>query len=68
VLNALDAARAKGLVTIGMTGRAGGQIQGRCDYLLRVPSDCTPRIQEGHIAMGHAICEIIEAQMFPRPA
>jgi len=66
VLNALDAARAKGLVTVGMTGRAGGQMPGRCDYLLRVPSDSTPRIQEGHIAIGHAICQIIEARLFPR--
>ena len=65
VLNALDVARAKGLVTIGMTGRAGGLMPGRCDHLLRIPSDSTPRIQEGHIAVGHAICELIEAQMFP---
>src|SRR5437867_167281 len=66
VLNAFDAARAKRLVTIGMTGHAGGQMPGRCDYLLRVPSDSTPRIQEGHIAIGHAICQIIEARLFPR--
>jgi D-sedoheptulose 7-phosphate isomerase len=66
VLCALDAARAKGLVTVGMTGHAGGQMPGRCDYLLRVPSDSTPRIQEGHIAIGHAICQIIEARLFPR--
>jgi D-sedoheptulose 7-phosphate isomerase len=66
VLKALDAARAKGLVTVGMTGHVGGQMPGRCDYLLRVPSSSTPRIQEGHIAIGHAICEIVEAQMFPR--
>jgi D-sedoheptulose 7-phosphate isomerase len=66
VLRAFDAARAKGLVTVGMTGRAGGQLQGRCDYLLRVPSDSTPRIQEGHIAIGHAICQTIEAQLFPK--
>jgi D-sedoheptulose 7-phosphate isomerase len=66
VLAALDVARAKGLVTIGMTGRTGGSMAERCDVLLRVPSDSTPRIQEGHIAMGHAICQIIEAQMFPR--
>ncbi len=50
----------------GMTGRGGGQMPERCDYLLRVPSDSTPRIQEGHIAMGHAICQIIEATMFPK--
>src|SRR5438034_1333443 len=66
VLNALDVARAKGLVTVGMTGHAGGTMAERCDHLLRVPSSATPRIQEGHIAMGHAICQIIETQMFPR--
>jgi D-sedoheptulose 7-phosphate isomerase len=66
VLRALDVARAKGLVTVGMTGQTGGQMPERCDYLLRVPSDSTPRVQEGHIAIGHAICQIIEAQIFPR--
>ena len=66
VLKALDTARTKGLVTVGMTGRAGGQMPGRCDYMLCVPSDSTPRIQEGHIAIGHALCEIIEAQLFPK--
>lgn len=68
VLKALATARAKGIVTVGMTGRAGGQMPGRCDYLLRVPSDSTPRIQEGHIVIGHAICQIIEAQLFPKPS
>jgi D-sedoheptulose 7-phosphate isomerase len=66
VLLALDAARSRGMVTVGMTGRIGGQMAERCDHLLRTPSDVTPRIQEGHIAMGHAICQIIEAQMFPK--
>jgi D-sedoheptulose 7-phosphate isomerase len=66
VLKAFDAARAKGLVTVGMTGRDGGQMPGRSDYLLLVPSDSTPRIQEGHIAIGHALCQIIEAQLFPK--
>lgn len=66
VLSALDAARAKRLITVGMTGRGGGEMPARCDFLLRVPSDSTPRIQEGHIAIGHAICRIIEAQMFPQ--
>jgi D-sedoheptulose 7-phosphate isomerase len=66
VLGAFDAARAKGLLAVGMTGRGGGHMPGRCDHLLRVPSDITPRIQEGHIAIGHAICQIIEARLFPR--
>jgi len=68
VLAALQVARDRGLVTVGMTGKTGGQMPGRCDYVLQVPSDATPRIQEGHIAMGHAICELIEAQMFPKPS
>jgi len=66
ILAALRVAREKGLVTVGLTGRLGGQMPELCDHLLRVPSDSTPRIQEGHIAMGHAICQIIEAHMFPR--
>ena len=66
VLKALDTARSKGLVTVGMTGRSGDMMAERCDHLLRVPSSSTPRIQEGHIAMGHAICQIVEAQMFPK--
>jgi len=67
VLSALDVARAKGLVTIGMTGRNGGQMASRCDHLLRAHSDATPRIQESHIAIGHAICQLIETALFPKP-
>jgi D-sedoheptulose 7-phosphate isomerase len=65
ILGALRVAREQGLVTVGMTGRAGGQMPELCEHLLRVPSDSTPRIQEGHIAIGHAICQIIEARLFP---
>lgn len=68
VLHALDIARERGLITVGMTGRTGGQMASRCDHLLRIPSDATPRIQEGHIAIGHAICQIVEAALFPKPA
>jgi len=66
ILAALGVAREHGLVTVGLTGRSGGQMPPLCDFLLCVPSDSTPRIQEGHIAMGHAICQIIEAELFPR--
>lgn len=68
ILEALQAARAKGLVTVGLTGRSGGRMPGLCDHCLRVPSDTTPRIQEGHIAIGHTICCVIEQQMFPQAA
>jgi D-sedoheptulose 7-phosphate isomerase len=66
ILNALAAARQKGLVTVGLTGRSGGKMTQSCDFCLRTPSDSTPRIQEGHIVMGHVVCGLIEAQMFPR--
>jgi D-sedoheptulose 7-phosphate isomerase len=67
ILEALRVARAKGLVTVGMTGRGGGRLPELCDHLLRTPSDATPRIQEGHIAMGHTICCLIELALFPQP-
>jgi D-sedoheptulose 7-phosphate isomerase len=66
ILRALRAARARGLVTVGMTGRGGGQMADECDYCLRSASNCTPRIQEGHISIGHTLCWLIEQRMFPR--
>jgi D-sedoheptulose 7-phosphate isomerase len=68
IVAALQAARAKGLVTVGLTGRGGGRMPELCDHCLRTPSDETPRIQEGHIAMGHTICWLIERGIFPRGA
>lgn len=68
ILAALQAARAKGMVTVGMTGRGGGRMPEFCDHCLRTPSDATPRIQEGHIAIGHTVCMLIEQQIFPRTA
>ena len=67
VLNALRTARAGGLVTVGLTGRSGAQMAEECDHCLRSASDCTPRIQEGHISIGHTLCWLIEQRMFPRP-
>jgi D-sedoheptulose 7-phosphate isomerase len=66
ILNALRTSREKGLVTVGLTGRLGGDMPALCDHCLRTPSDSTPRIQEGHIAIGHTICYLIEQQLFPR--
>jgi D-sedoheptulose 7-phosphate isomerase len=66
VLRALDAARAAGLRTIGLCGRTGGLMKERCDVALCAPADHTPKIQEAHIVMGHTLCALIEAQLFPR--
>ena len=68
IVKALQVARAKGVLTVGLTGHGGGQMPALCDHCLRVPSDSTPRIQEGHIAIGHTICMLIEQQIFPQAA
>ena len=36
-----------------------------CDFIIKVPSDDTPRIQEAHILLGHILCQLIEEEMFP---
>jgi D-sedoheptulose 7-phosphate isomerase len=64
VINAAIQAQTQGLVTIGLTGKDGGQLKNNCDYLLNVPSVDTPRIQESHILLGHIICEITENNLF----
>ncbi len=66
VLKAFAAARAKGIATIGMTGRGGGDFPPLCDLCLCVPSAETQKIQEAHIVLGHIFCGIVERQMFPR--
>lgn len=66
VLRALRTAREKGLVTVGFTGRGGGDMPALCDHCLRVPADATPRIQEGHISLGHTLCWLIERAIFPQ--
>lgn len=64
VLAALQAAREKGLVTVGLTGTSGGQMPGLCDHCIYIPSNDTPKIQEGHIVVGHIVCGLIESALF----
>lgn len=64
IIKAFEAARAKGIITIGFTGSTGGKLKPLSDFLLNVPSDTTPRIQESHILLGHIICELVEAAIF----
>lgn len=64
VVKAIETANQSGIVTVGFTGEQGGRMKELCKYLIRVPSDDTPRIQEAHIVIGHIICEIVEAEIF----
>lgn len=62
IIRTIEAAKEMGIHVIGMTGETGGAMAAICDICLRVPSDSTPRIQEMHIAVGHIICELVEAE------
>lgn len=64
VVNAFVTAKEMGMSTVGITGLSGGKMKIYSDYLLNVPSDDTPRIQESHILIGHIICELIEKDLF----
>jgi D-sedoheptulose 7-phosphate isomerase len=65
ILNALQAARHKGAVTIGFTGENGRDSMGSlCDHCLVVPSTDTARIQECHEFIWHVICKIVEESLF----
>lgn len=66
VLEAVETARARGLRTIALTGRGGGKLAARVELALVVPSDDTQRIQESHIAIGHALVELVDDALFPK--
>ncbi|HSW70582.1 MAG TPA: D-sedoheptulose 7-phosphate isomerase [Gammaproteobacteria bacterium] len=64
ILRALEAARSKGLIPIGFSGQAAPKMRERCDFVLNIPSSETPKIQEGHIIVGHIICAVIEDLLY----
>ncbi len=63
VLRAVETARARGLVTIGLTGWDGGELGRMADVHLHVPSPSTPRIQEAHATLLHVLCELVERDL-----
>jgi D-sedoheptulose 7-phosphate isomerase len=67
VLRALTAAREMGIVTVGLLGGAGEPAASLCDHVLLVPDDETARIQECHIALGHAVMELLEDRIVAHP-
>ena len=52
------------LVCVGLTGNHGGPMRELCDFLLEVPSADTPKIQEGHLVLGHILCGLVENALF----
>ena len=60
IINAVEEAKNRGAIVIGLTGESGGKMKDMYDVLLNVPSTHTPRIQESHILIIHLICEFVE--------
>ena len=68
ILRAFEEARQRGLVCIGLTGNLGGPMRDLCHHLLEVPSSVTPKIQEGHLVLGHILCGLVEDALFKASA
>ncbi len=64
VVEALKYAKENGIITVGLTGQKGGLMKELCDYCICMPSNETPRVQEGHILVGHIICAVVEEAIF----
>ena len=64
VLRAVQAAKKRGAVTLGFSGRGGGKLKEIADICLVAPADESPRIQELHITCGHILCDLVESGYF----
>lgn len=60
IISAILKARDIGMQVVGFTGLNGGEMLNLCDFLIKIPSDDTPRIQENHILIAHILCETVE--------
>jgi D-sedoheptulose 7-phosphate isomerase len=67
ILAALKAARELGIVTVGFTGSKGTQMRALCDLTLIAPSDETALIQQIHITAAHAVCSLVERELYGAP-
>ena len=64
VIKGLQKAKEKGAITVGFTGAKQNKIEDLVNYCVKIPSNDTPRIQEGHITVGHIICYLVEKELF----
>lgn len=64
VIEGINEAKYLGAITVAFTGASGGKLKGNVDFLLDVPSEITPHIQESHIMIGHVICYLVEKKLF----
>ncbi len=64
IIKAIEMARSKKMYVLGLSGLAGGKMNNLCDVLIKVPSENTQRIQEGHLTVEHIICELVELELY----
>ena len=67
VVKGFETAKKLGMITVGLTGRDGGDMARIADHILNVASSSVPRVQEAHIIAGHMICEMVDFKLFQRP-
>jgi len=66
VLAALRAARETGLITVGFTGSGANEMRAHCDHILCAPSEQTAIVQQIYLMAAHAICGVVERELFGR--
>ncbi|MDR2870432.1 MAG: D-sedoheptulose 7-phosphate isomerase [Deferribacteraceae bacterium] len=66
ILKAIEAAKAKGVICVGFVGAKPSKMDAVCDFILKMPSEDTPRIQECHALLEHIICQCVESALFPK--
>jgi len=67
IVKGVEAARVRQAYVVALTGESGGQMNGKVDLLLNVPSSDPQRIQEAHITIGHIVCSLIETLLTETP-
>ncbi len=66
IINAINAAKKKEVAVVGLTGAKLSKMDDICDFIFKIPSTDTPRIQEGHALIEHIICQLVEERLFPK--
>jgi D-sedoheptulose 7-phosphate isomerase len=67
VIKAMQTAQQMEMITIGLTGESGGALKNCVDFCFQAPSQNTPHIQEVHLTVAHAICDIVENEFSSNP-
>ncbi len=64
IIEAVDEANKMGIITVGLVGNKTCPLDKTCQYIIKIPSEYTPNIQETQIMIGHIICGLVEERIF----